>query len=49
MPKAEAEALALELLTRVKIPEQADKYPAQLSGGSNSAWPSARALAMNPK
>ena len=33
MPKAEAEALAMEFLTRVKIPEQAKKFPGQLSGG----------------
>ena len=49
MPKAEAEALALELLTRVKIPEQADKYPAQLSGGQQQRVAIARALAMKPK
>jgi general L-amino acid transport system ATP-binding protein len=40
MPKHEAEALAMELLERVGIPEQADKYPGQLSGGSSSASPS---------
>ena len=49
MPKAEAEALALELLTRVKIPEQADKYPSQLSGGQQQRVAIARALAMKPK
>ncbi|MFB0914136.1 MAG: amino acid ABC transporter ATP-binding protein, partial [Pontimonas sp.] len=49
MPKKEAEALALELLTRVKIPEQADKYPAQLSGGQQQRVAIARALAMKPK
>lgn len=49
MPKAEAEALALELLTRVKIPEQANKYPAQLSGGQQQRVAIARALAMKPK
>ena len=32
-PRAEAEEIAMEYLTRVKIPEQADKYPGQLSGG----------------
>ena len=32
-PKAEAEEIAMEYLNRVKIPEQADKYPGQLSGG----------------
>jgi len=49
MPKATAEALALELLTRVKIPEQADKYPSQLSGGQQQRVAIARALAMKPK
>ena len=43
------EGLALELLTRVKIPEQADKYPAQLSGGQQQRVAIARALAMKPK
>jgi len=49
MPKAAAEALALELLTRVKIPEQANKYPSQLSGGQQQRVAIARALAMKPK
>jgi general L-amino acid transport system ATP-binding protein len=49
MPKAQAEELALELLTRVKIPEQAEKYPAQLSGGQQQRVAIARALAMKPK
>jgi ABC-type polar amino acid transport system ATPase subunit len=49
MPKAKAEELARELLTRVKIPEQADKYPAQLSGGQQQRVAIARALAMKPK
>jgi len=49
MPKAQAEALALELLTRVKIPEQADKFPSQLSGGQQQRVAIARALAMKPK
>ena len=49
MPKAKAEALALELLTRVKIPEQANKFPAQLSGGQQQRVAIARALAMKPK
>ena len=49
MPKAEAEALAMEHLTRVKIPEQASKYPAQLSGGQQQRVAIARALAMKPK
>ena len=48
-PKAEAEALARSLLERVKIPEQAEKYPAQLSGGQQQRVAIARALAMKPK
>ena len=48
-PKAEAEEHARELLTRVKIPEQADKYPGQLSGGQQQRVAIARALAMEPK
>jgi general L-amino acid transport system ATP-binding protein len=48
-PKAEAEAKAMELLERVKIPEQARKYPGQLSGGQQQRVAIARALAMNPK
>ena len=38
-PKAEAEDLAMEYLKRVKIPEQAGKYPGQLSGGQHSVLP----------
>ncbi|MEL0291807.1 MAG: amino acid ABC transporter ATP-binding protein [Aquiluna sp.] len=49
VPKAEAEQLARELLERVKIPEQADKYPAQLSGGQQQRVAIARSLAMKPK
>jgi general L-amino acid transport system ATP-binding protein len=49
MPKAEAEALAMDLLTRVKIPEQARKYPGQLSGGQQQRVAIARALCMRPK
>ncbi len=49
MPKAEAEELAMELLTRVKIPEQAQKFPGQLSGGQQQRVAIARALAMRPK
>ncbi len=49
MPQREAEALALQLLERVRIPEQAHKYPAQLSGGQQQRVAIARALAMRPK
>ena len=49
IPKAEAESLARELLERVKIPEQADKFPAQLSGGQQQRVAIARSLAMKPK
>lgn len=49
MPKSEAEAIAKKFLTRVKIPEQADKYPGQLSGGQQQRVAIARALCMNPK
>lgn len=48
-PKAEAEAHAMSLLERVKIPEQADKYPGQLSGGQQQRVAIARALAMEPR
>ena len=48
-PKADAEAHALELLERVKIPDQADKQPGQLSGGQQQRVAIARALAMEPK
>ena len=49
MPKAEAEAVARKYLTRVRIPEQADKYPGQLSGGQQQRVAIARALCMSPK
>jgi polar amino acid transport system ATP-binding protein len=49
IPKAEAEATAIKYLTRVRIPEQANKYPAQLSGGQQQRVAIARALCMNPK
>ncbi len=49
MPKKEAEDLGMELLTRVKIPEQAKKYPGQLSGGQQQRVAIARSLAMTPK
>ena len=48
-PAAEAEETALELLRRVGIEEQADKYPSQLSGGQQQRVAIARALAMQPK
>ncbi len=48
-PKAEAEAIAMDLLERVKIPHQAHKYPGQLSGGQQQRVAIARALCMNPK
>ncbi len=49
MPKKEAEALGMELLTQVRIPDQAKKYPGQLSGGQQQRVAIARALAMRPK
>ncbi len=49
MGKAEAEALAMRLLERVRIAEQARKYPAQLSGGQQQRVAIARALCMEPK
>jgi len=49
MPKKQAEEVALHYLERVKIPEQAQKYPGQLSGGQQQRVAIARALCMNPK
>ena len=48
-PRAEAEAIARKYLARVRIPEQADKYPAQLSGGQQQRVAIARALCMTPR
>jgi general L-amino acid transport system ATP-binding protein len=49
VPRAQAEAAAMELLERVRIPDQAKKYPGQLSGGQQQRVAIARALAMRPK
>lgn len=49
LPKKDAEERARHYLARVKIPEQADKYPGQLSGGQQQRVAIARALCMNPK
>ncbi|HVW92906.1 MAG TPA: amino acid ABC transporter ATP-binding protein [Devosia sp.] len=49
MPKKEAEDVAMQYLERVKIPEQANKYPGQLSGGQQQRVAIARALCMNPR
>lgn len=48
MPQDEAEAEARKFLQRVRIPDQADKYPGQLSGGQQQRVAIARALCMNP-
>src|SRR6185436_3139463 len=49
MSRKDAEALALHYLKRVRIPEQAQKYPGQLSGGQQQRVAIARALCMQPK
>ena len=48
MPRKDAEELAMNYLARVKIPEQAQKYPARLSGGQQQRVAIARALCMSP-
>lgn len=49
MPRADAREMAMHFLEKVRIPEQADKYPGQLSGGQQQRVAIARSLCMRPK
>jgi len=49
MPRADAERVAMQYLTRVRIPEQSQKYPGQLSGGQQQRVAIARSLCMSPR
>jgi polar amino acid transport system ATP-binding protein/general L-amino acid transport system ATP-binding protein len=49
MPRAQAREIAMHYLARVRIPEQADKFPVQLSGGQQQRVAIARALCMKPQ